>query len=152
MGFVNEFISEEDVEKYRLVEIDKQFVVGGTNSRQWTIDRGRDIYLRRVAVGGNADPEIRNRTKWTLYWHGTLLTMRLDLMDGGGGAGEPGWSHWKLVWMSGSSGLPAHLKVHKAEILADLKEALTAYRSAGVYSREWPAYRVVLELGEECVL
>lgn len=149
MGFVNEFIPEEDVEKYQLAEIDKRFVVGGTNARDWTIDRERDIYLRIVAVGRE---DWRNQTEWTLYWHGTLLTMRLDLMDGGGEPGEPGWSHWKLVWMSGSSGLPEHLKAHKAEILSDLKEALTTYRSAGVYSREWPAYRVVLELGEECVL
>ena len=152
MGFVNEFVSEEDVEKYRLVEIDKQFVVGGTNSRQWTIDRVRDIYLRKVAVGGHTDPEIRNQTKWTLYWRGTLLALGLDGMGSGGKSGEPGWSHWKLVWLCGSSGLPVHLKTQKAEILETLKEALTTYKGGGVYSATYSSYDVTLDIAEECVL
>ena len=56
MAFVNEFIPPEDVEKYHLSEIDKRFVVGGTSSRQWTIDRRRDVYLRNVARGGGGRP------------------------------------------------------------------------------------------------
>ena len=44
MAFVNEFISAEDVAKYGLKAIDEQFKSNGTNSRDWTIDRERDIY------------------------------------------------------------------------------------------------------------
>jgi hypothetical protein len=152
MPFVNEFILPEDVEKYGLQEIDKHFIGGGTNARDWTIDRERDIYLRNVAHGGGAEPEIRNQTTWTFYWSGDRLTLRLDLLDGRGGNGEPGWSHWKLVWLNGSNGLPEHLKQSKEQILDDLREALTAYRGAGVYSANYTDYSTTLDIVEECVL
>ncbi|MDR1076495.1 MAG: hypothetical protein LBL59_09430 [Xanthomonadaceae bacterium] len=151
MRFVNEFIPEEDVEKYGLEAIDENFIIGGTNSRQWTIDRERDIYLRNVARGGGNEPEIRNQWKWTFYWHGNLINIRLDLLDGGGGRGKPGWSHWKLIWVNGSHGLPEHLHKYREEILADLKEALIAYKGSGVYSKN-TSYSVILDISNECTL
>lgn len=87
MSFVNEFIPAEDVDKYGLKEIDKHFIVGGTNARDWTIDRDRDIYLRNVA---NGREDWRNQTKWTFYWRGAELTLRLDLLGGRGGARRTG--------------------------------------------------------------
>jgi hypothetical protein len=153
MPFVNEFIPAEDVEKYGLKEIDKHFVVGGTNSRQWTIDRARGIYLRNVSRGRE---DWRNQTEWTFYWRGAELTLRLDLIESSGEKpDEPSWSHWKLVWLNGSHGLPEHLRAHKAEILADLEEALVVYGDFGVYT-SGPEYNqensVTLDIGEECVL
>lgn len=152
MTFVNEFISAEDVEKYNLKAIDERFVVGGTNARDWTVDRGRNVYLRNVAMGAGAEPELRNQTIWTLHWQGDLLTLRLDLLAGTGGPGEQGWSHWKLVWLNGSNGFPQHLKQHKAQIIDDLKAALTAYEGAGIYSADYSGYSITLEVGEDCVL
>jgi hypothetical protein len=152
MSFVNEFISPEDVEKYGLKAIDEKFIVGGTNARDWTIDRHRGIYLRNVAIGGGADPEIRNQTKWCFFWRDELLTLRLDLLDGGGETGGIGWSQWKLVRVNGSEGLPESLKGLRLEFLDSLKAALTAYRSAGAYSREWSSYRVQIEIDGGCVL
>jgi hypothetical protein len=151
MAFVNEYIPSEDVEKYHLEEIDKHFFPG-THARDWTIDRTRDIYLRNVELGGGSDPDLRNQTKWTFYWHNEPLTLRLDSLEGSGKPGEPGWSHWLLVWVNGSNGLPASLKVHKAEFLADLKEALTAYQGGGVYSAHYTDYSVSLDIAQECVL
>jgi hypothetical protein len=151
MPFVNEYIPAEDIEKYHLKEIDKKFIVGGTNSRQWTIDRERNIYLRNVARGGGAEPEIRNQTKWSFFWQAELLTLRLDSITGGGARGAPGWSHWKLVWVNGSDGLPDHLKLHKEEFLKDLKAALLAYKDGGVYA-SCTSYEVVLDVDGECVL
>ncbi|MCE4552814.1 hypothetical protein LYZ85_24540, partial [Xanthomonas hortorum pv. vitians] len=92
MPFVNEFIPEPDVVKYDLEAIDRDFVVGSTNARDWTIDRDRGLYLRNVANGGGTEIEVRNQTKFSFYWHGELLTLRLDLVDGGGARGQPGWS------------------------------------------------------------
>jgi hypothetical protein len=151
MAFINELISEADLEKYHIKEIDEEFVVGQTKSRQWTIDRGRDIYLRNVARGGGGDPDIRSQTTWTLYWHGDLLGLRLDLLDGGGARGEPGWSHWRLVWLEGSHGLPDQLKPQRTQILEALYEALLAYKDFGVYSTNTD-YRVTLDLAEGCVV
>ena len=152
MTFINEFIPAEDVEKYGLKAIDQKFIVGGTNARDWTIDRERNIYLRNVSHGGGAEPEIRNQTKWSFFWREELLTLRLDSITGGGGRGMPGWSHWKLVMVNGSDGLPIHLKDKKDDFIADLKQALTAYQGAGVYSAAYTSYNVVLEIDSECVL
>lgn len=156
MPFVNEFISAEDVEKYGLKAIDQKFVVGGTNARDWTIDRERNIYLRNVAIGGGAEPEIRNQTKWSFFWQKELLTLRLDLV---GSSGEkptdPSWSHWRLIWLNGSQGLPDLLKSRKAEFIADLELALLAYGDFGVYtsgSEYNQQHRITLDIAEECVL
>ena len=152
MSFVNEFITVEDVEKYDLEAIDNKFLVGQTRARDWTIDRDRDIYLRNVAIGGGADPDFRNQTKWSFYWHGELIYLRLDLVGGGGERDGPGWSHWKMIWLNGSYGLPANLKSRLTGILGDLKQALTTYQGAGIYSADYSDYSVTLDIFEECVL
>jgi hypothetical protein len=151
MPFVNEYIPADDIEKYDLKTIDQKFIVGGTNARDWTIDRERNIYLRNVANGGGNEPEIRNQTTWSFFQHGEILTLRLDLITGGGGRREPGWSHWRLVRVNGSYGLPELLKPFKEQILQDLKSALLAYKDGGVYS-SCISYDVVLDISEECVL
>jgi hypothetical protein len=151
MTFINEFTSPEDVEKYGLKQIDKKFEFGTVSARDWTIDRDRDIYLRNVAVAGGSDIEVRNQHKWTFYWKGHELTLRLDLLEGSGERGEPGWSHWRLVWLNGSNGLPESLKLHRREILADLKEALLAYKDGGAYSSNTD-YSVTLDIDSECEL
>ncbi|MBT2746632.1 MULTISPECIES: hypothetical protein [unclassified Lysobacter] len=151
MPFVNEFIPAEDVERFDLKTIDEKVYVGRTRARDWTVDRERNIYFRNIASGGGADPEIRNRTEWNFFWGGELIYLRLDLISSGEESDRVGWSQWKLMWLNGSSGLPPHLKDHKSQILADLKEALVAYRSFGVYSRDWSGYRVILEIDQGCV-
>jgi hypothetical protein len=148
VAFVNEFIATEDAEKYRLDEIDAKFN-GGNISRQWTIDRERDIYLRNLSHG--REEEARHQGLWTLYWKGKLLTVRLDLMGGDGKPGDPGWSHWLLVRFNGTNGLPPALKGHRQSVLDDLKQALLAYKDGGVFSLNTD-YSVTLELAEECIL
>ena len=62
MAFVNEFASDEDIEKYNLYEIwDKyhplrrgKYYLG---QRPWfTIDRGRNIFFMLIGGGGREDP------------------------------------------------------------------------------------------------
>lgn len=151
MGFVNEYISDADVEKYNLKAIDEKFISGGTHARDWTIDRERNIYLRNVAMGRGLEPggnkvNLSYQTTWTLYWRGDLLTMRLDLLDGKGGCGEPGWSHWRLVWLEGE-----HAEIGRREVLEVLKEALLAYKDFGVFSVT-SGYSVTLDIDDSCVL
>ncbi|MGO0999629.1 hypothetical protein [Lysobacter sp. CA196] len=152
MPFVNEFIPAEDVEKYGIKAIDEKFIVGGTDARDWTVDRDRNIYLRNVAMGAGAELELRNQLTWSFYWRGDLLTLRLDLLAATGGPGEPGWSHWKLVWLNGSNGLPQHLRQYKTQVIEDLKAALTIYQGSGVYSADYSGYSIALEIGEGCVI
>lgn len=148
MGFVNEFIAPEDVAAYNLQEIDKRFIVGGTSARDWTIDRDRGIYLRNVAIGRE---EFRSHTTWSFFWEEHLFTLELHLIEGSGGRGEPGWSHWKLKWVDGSFGLPANLKERRSEFLNDLKAALIAYKDFGAYSVN-TTYSVTLDIDERCIL
>ena len=127
MAFINEYIPEADVKKYGLEEIDKRFIVVGTNARDWTIDRERDIYLRNVA---NGREELRHQSTWTLYWKGSLLVVELDMISACGERGGHGWSHYKL----GFIGIPPCLEDKREEVIADLRETLTAYGGGGVYT------------------
>jgi|APLak6261658528_1056013.scaffolds.fasta_scaffold01984_1 hypothetical protein len=127
MTFVNERISEEDALKFGLADIDKKFFVGATNARDWTIDRERNMYLRNVT---NGREEYRSRSGWTFYCHGEWIYLELTAIEGGGKRGEPGWAHWKLQ----SIELPEHLKSQRTQILANLKEALIAYKDGGVFA------------------
>lgn len=127
MAFVNEYIPEADIEKYGIKEINKKFVVGGTNARDWTVDRVRDMYLRNVA---NGREEFRHQSTWTFYWHGELMRVDLDIVEAGGKRGEACWSHKKIRGIQ----IPQHLEDRRSEILSDLKEALTAYKDGGVFA------------------
>lgn len=148
MPFVNEYISPEDAEKYALAEIDAQLRAGGI-SRQWTIDRERDIYLRIVSRG--REMEDRHESLWSFYWKGTVLTIRLALIAGDGRPGEPGMSHWRLKFLNGSRGLPPALQPYRTDILKDLEQALCAYKDGGIFSVNTD-YSVLLDLDKGCLL
>lgn len=135
MAFVNEYIPEADSEKYGIKEINKRFLSTGTS---WTIDRERDIYLRNVAHGRE---EFRHQSTWTFYWHGELLVVKLDMVKAGGKRGEACWAHKKIRGIE----LPQHLEGKRAEILNDLREALTAYKDGGVFATA-TTYTLTLDL------
>lgn len=152
MPFTSEFISTTDVENYGLRKIDEAQVVGGTHARDWAIDRDRDSYLRNIAHGGGAEPELRNRTTWSFRWHGYLLTLCLDLLESGGERRGAGWSRWNLVWVNGGEGLPAELKPFREEFLNDLTEALSAHHGfGGAYSKH-TEYKAEVDVSEGCTL
>jgi hypothetical protein len=138
MAFINEFIPAADIQKYGIEEINKKFIVGGTKSSQWTIDRDRDIYLRCVARGRE---EYRSETTWTFYWGGELIPVELHMLAGGGKRGEPGRTHWKIHHIY----IPPHLQNMRNDILKDLKDALLAYKDGGVYSVN-TAYSIILDV------
>jgi hypothetical protein len=152
MPFVSEFISANEVEQYELRAIDEKFVVGGTNARDWAIDRDRGYYLRNVAHGAGAEQEVRNQTKWSFYWKGELLTLRLDLLESGGERRGAGWSRWTLVWVNGGDGLPAHLRPSTDEFLSDLRAALTAHNGFGGAFSKHTDYRAEIDVSEGCAL
>lgn len=148
MPFVNEYISPEDAEKYCLRDIDAK-VIGGNKSRDWTIDRDRNIYLRNVSMG--RDEDTKHESLWTFFWKGTPLTLRLDLIGGSGKPGNPGWSHWLLVYLNGTNGLPPPLRDFKQDVLEDLRQALTAHKDGGVFSVNTD-YTITLKLDANLIL
>ncbi|MEA9556412.1 hypothetical protein VC273_10960 [Xanthomonas nasturtii] len=152
MAFVSDFISPDDVARYDILSIDRKFLIGGTNSRDWVIDREREIYLRNVAHGGGSEPEIRNQAHWTFYWRGELLTLRLDMLESGGERKGAGWSRWMLVLINGGKGLPAHLKSDAPQIIEDLGVALTAHKGFGGVHSNYIDYNAKIEISEGCVI
>lgn len=125
MAFVNECISEDDVKKFGIEEIDRQFLKL-TFQPHWTVDHEKNIYLRQVAAGRE---EFSEEKKYTLFFKNTLLIV--DLNERGGGVrGAEGWSEYKLLKMD----LPNELVSEKAEIISILKDALTAFKGGGVHS------------------
>ena len=65
MAFVNEYISDEDVEKYGIRQLrDELHANYATREHwEWTIDRERDAYLMRLRnLGRDLEPEV-----WLLY-------------------------------------------------------------------------------------
>lgn len=138
MAFVNEYITEEDVNKYGLEKTDSGFVVGGTKARDWTIDRERDIYLRVFARGRE---EISNQSTWTLYWKGALLVVVLENISTSGPVDGHRHGH-KLVR---SLEMPHHLRGDRDAILVVLKEALIAYKTGGVFSTA-ASYSLTLDI------
>ncbi|NKI93551.1 hypothetical protein [Rhizobacter sp. SG703] len=127
MAFSNEYISDADVKKYDLESIDQKFVVGGTHSRDWTIDRDRNIYLRVVTRGRE---EMAHVSTWTLFRHGDLVAVELELQGTTGGVAQASSAYIKVR----RTDLPEHLQALRSDVLADFREALVAYGDGGVFN------------------
>jgi len=114
-------------EKFGLPDIDKKFKCGRTYARDWTIDRSRDMYLRIVARGRE---QRADQSTWTFYWKGELLTVQLEMISATGARGGHQCTHERLDSLE----LPAHLEQQREQVVADLIDALTAYKSCGLHS------------------
>jgi len=128
MAFVNEYISQEDREKYGLDEIDKKFIVGGAKARDWTVDKDRNMYLRNVA---NGREEFFYITTWTFYWHGELIVFEKKGISTTGPIDGDRYHHGKILRID----IPQDMQSSKEQIIEDLKEALTAYKDGGIFSK-----------------
>lgn len=130
MAFVNEIISDDDLQKYGIAEINDRECVA-TYQCKWTRDRERDIYLRWM----RADRDQPGRNEFMFYWKGTIFPVVLKREGEGvrGGKGSNTWSIWKnndgdRLW------LPPELEVSRKDVINDLKEALVAYKDFGLLS------------------
>ncbi len=78
MAFVNEWISKEDFEKYKIAELDKKYH-GRTKPRDWQIDRERNIFLRELSSGH----ELHNCHifYYLLYWQGEFVRFEQEIIS-----------------------------------------------------------------------
>jgi hypothetical protein len=126
MSFVCEEIPESDIQNYALREVNQRLhCVGFGNG--WVIDRQRNIYLRWIRT----DRENRADKTFTFFWKGTLLTLRIDGVSTSD-ADNAGGTTWTLP--NPDPALPPELETHRAVVIGDLRDALTAYRSYGLSS------------------
>ena len=155
MAFVNEIISEEDIQKYGLDEVMR---AGNPSSlgwykgrpegywHAWTIDRERDIYFMPVKmvteIGGSGRPEGTNRTIVHLNFQGRCVPVIIkrtycspSFKD------NPYRIAWDLVSLD-TSNVP---EIPKATVISVLKEALKTYGFDGAKYPLSPDTNVVVE-------
>lgn len=136
MAFINENISDENRKKYNIDEINQKFHMGEI-SRDWTIDKERDIYIRIMHAGRE---EASHCSTWTLFWKNELIFFELENIST---SEKPkGIMHGYLVITR--LDIPEHLLKDKKDIMDALVEAFTAYKDGGVYATA-TEYTVMLE-------
>lgn len=132
MAFSNEYISEADYEKYGLRELDwgqplPGLPGGHVTSDSWTIDRERDIYLRKFSAGHEIDD--CSTLGWTFWWHGDLLCFVEEGVEFRGERSGEKFAHTRIRNLR----IPGHLKPQQDAILNDIREAFLAYADGGVF-------------------
>lgn len=126
MAFVNEYISEEDIEKYEIKALFKKLYIGFYQP-SWTVDHERKIHLIYVSSGIE---EVGGQDTFSFYWKGYLLTVVLKVPEAGGVRKGHQWRHYDLLRLT----LPDEIKPDQPKILDDLKEALIVFKTGGVFS------------------
>lgn len=136
MGFVNEFISEDDYKRTGIKDIAKRFA--GPITRSWTIDRERNIWLHMADRGRE---EYSADSTWLFYWRGKTLVVWLTSISITKNESGVYVEHTRLRRID----IPEDIAGLRDEILADLKEALAVDGSDGLYRKAYP-YEVILDV------
>ena len=124
MGFVNEFISEEDQKRYDFSRIKRPPLYHKSiRPYTWTVDRARDVFMVTTGGGERGFP---NEQHFALWWHGDIVNVQLERADTGQISGHTTTS-WRLIRIE----VPPQLAAQKDEVIATLKEALTEYKVHG---------------------
>ena len=144
MAFVNEFVSEEDIQRFGLDELMRHFnplSLGWSKGRPeafrhtWTIDRERGLWLMEAKWIEETGPTGRNEptTKriFILDWQGERIRFLLDRTRSPKFSDSPFYVKWSLLEMH----MPATLDVPRQTIISLLKEALVAYGDWGARSQ-----------------
>ena len=136
MAFVNEWISEEDMEKYHIREIRKK-MVADRGRPDWVRDRERDLYLMQIRGLGQAN----EYEVWLLYARGKYAAVRIYCA--GSKRLEDGTVHRRWRFVEFHKGLfftfPEPPKEDLPAIFRLLEEALSVYGGRGMRGIE-PAY------------
>lgn len=144
MAFVNEWISQEDKEKYGLVALcaeyskdDSKYVAvkNPKDEIDWTIDREREIWLIRIANAVNPDFKFPSPTQeeiFILHYLGANIEVRLWMESISKDTKEipfkAGWKYLGMNLTSTDGADEAHLK-------AIIREALQTYKQLGLRGR-----------------
>jgi hypothetical protein len=145
MAFVNEWISQEDIEKYGLIELcdsyrgDEYKYIGVKEPRRkvdWTIDREREIWMIEMASVTNPDfhlPSPSQETIFILHYQGKNVEVRLweDLVSKATDT-TPLTISWKFLAMAPNS----INGVDEAALKTIVCEALQTYKRLGINSKK----------------
>ena len=151
MAFVNEIVSEEDIKKFGLDELMREFRSytwrngrPSTFVHAWTIDRGRGIFFVPVKVveeiGPSGRPEPTRRDICILGWQGKRVQLTID--RGAGSSVQFADSPFRIVWELVDINTSQIPEMPREEIIGVLKEALTVFGHDGVH---WQVPNTVVE-------
>lgn len=136
MTFVLEKISASDHEKYQLTDINP-FTYRKVSSNEWLIDRERNMYLRELGGRRRDDPYIM---EFYCLWREVLLAISFECK-----VERITPKDVKVKWsFGGGDALPENLRRYLNELYADLKEALTVFKTSGL-SSAYDSYIVEFE-------
>ena len=131
MAFVNEYASDEDIEKYKLNKIwDRYFIhEKGKYFRgskpSFTIDREKEIFL--MVLGGGA-VEAGYQYKFLLCINGIELLAYVNKL---GGSADLSESPYRIVWSLVKVDKPSEIGISESDIFEIIKEALIVYGYRG---------------------
>ncbi|WP_037585254.1 hypothetical protein [Stenoxybacter acetivorans] len=151
MAFVNEIISEEDIQKYGLDELmgdfypfDLDWGKGGKGrppffKHVWTIDRERDIYFMMVKtikeIGLSDNPEPTNKRIAVLNFQGWRVPLIVERTHCPHSFSDnPFLLAWDLLEID-TSNVP---EMSKESVITVLKDALTIYGYNSAKSKQSP--------------
>jgi len=152
MAFVNEWISQEDIEKYGLIELcdnyrandDKYTAVKEPRRKvDWTIDRDRGIWLLSVASVTDPNFHLPSATQekiFILHYQGKNIEVKLwrDLVSKATDT-TPLTISWKFLTITPNS----IDVVEEAALKTIVCEALHTYKKLGIYSKKTKDTEVV---------
>ena len=139
MAFINEYISEENIEKYQINELRNSYSKYKNHPKKhhrhhWTIDTEREIWF--MWVGVRQDPLDHTRTTgerfFTLYYKNEpieIVLRRVFEESSDKSIENPYYVTWKLDCTEELSNLK---NIEEKEIIEVLKEALNIYGTHGI--------------------
>jgi CRISPR/Cas system-associated exonuclease Cas4 (RecB family) len=141
MPFINEFISEADMIKYNLEKINRTYKnpppagipTYPTPITQWTVDKERDIYLRKVTTNqGRPDMGFENDgwEGWTLYYKGELIWFVKKTIKSIRLVNDSQHSYYEIKYLT----IPNNLKIDYDIIYELIKDSFTKYAGGGICS------------------
>lgn len=140
MTYINEFISQEDRQKYKIDDLEKYYkgLLGPVSTRGgWTIDREKNSYLIKIKTGHGFDNELGVKY-FVFYWQELDILAKFQTKGGGVPDGLK-WRRYELkqIDMDDIETPQEDQDRFKRDydlMINDLKIALIAYRDFGILS------------------
>ena len=135
MAFVNEYVSERDIEKFKLDDLCKRWWghLPPRHRHAWTIDRERESFFIPMRSGREWNS---NSTRAVLFYQGVELAV--DVARADGSSGMLNESPFRVVWDLEGIAFPVGAPpIPREDIESVLKDALTAFGFDGA-NRQLP--------------
>lgn len=139
MAFINEEISKEDWEEYKINELDNRLSYA-YGSSYWIINREREIWLRQYYTPRDRDNYgvETGPTEYDFYWRGYNLILKATLDKVLTDRSPTQQPTWLKCWYSiHSIQIPQQLEKDKVSILQDAIELLTKEHSVSSLEIEY---------------